>query len=188
MGARVWAAVGVALGLAGCATQRASVAGGFAGGAAPAPDPSSVERRYVSPLFGFQVLRPVGNWHLETNDEVSPEGVAVPVMMTDADSGAQVVIQVAPAIATPGQFAERLASGLRRHSGFVATEPEPLALSGEAVGFSFSMGDVVRGRVAVLEGGQGRIFMVMATWPTSEPGAAVGVDEIFTSLRPIPGG
>ncbi|MHB8875053.1 MAG: hypothetical protein ACYC8T_15315 [Myxococcaceae bacterium] len=144
------------------------------------------ERRYVDPVFGFELVRPVGNWRMEINDERSPEGVAVPVVLHDADSGAQVVLQVAPAVATPSEFAFRLAAGLRRHPGFIAADPEPLPLSENAVGFGFTLGDAVRGRVAVIEGGPGHIFMLMATWPTAAPSAISAVDEIFRSVRPVP--
>jgi hypothetical protein len=55
------------------------------------------------------------------------------------------------------------------------------------VGFAFEMGESVRGRVAVLEGGKGQIFVMLATWPRSaEAGISGAVEQIFSSLRPIP--
>jgi len=147
-------------------------------------------RRYVDSDLGFEVVRPEGNWQLDANGEgPSSEGVTIPVILRHRDSGAQVVIQIAPAIATPTQFAERLNLGLRSYPGFSASDPEPLPISDDAVGFRFSMGDTVLGRVAVREGGKGKMFMLLATWPAnSSDGVSSGVDEIFGSLRPVPSG
>jgi hypothetical protein len=98
-----------------------------------------------------------------------------------------VVLQVAPAVATPVQYAERLNQGLRDQPGFVASDPQPIPLSDSAVGFDFQVGEGVRGRVAVTEGSPGRVFMMLATWPAGAPeDVAQSVEELFSAVRPFP--
>ncbi len=148
--------------------------------------PVAGEGRYVDAELGFEIVRPSGEWQLDTLDERTPEGVSIPVVLRHRESGAQVVVQVAPAVATPTQFAERLTDGLRAQPGFTATDPEPLPLADSAVGFSFAAGTKVQGRVAVRRGSEGRVFMLLATWPANSPAAvSTGVDKIFESVRPI---
>lgn len=144
-------------------------------------------RRYVDPLLGFEIMRPAGNWSLDANDDLSPEGLAVPVIMRQKETGAQVVLQIAPAVATPTQFAERLTAGLRERQGFVISDPEPIGVAEGAVGFNFAMGDQVAGKVAVMNGKRGEVFMVMATWPSGSPAFIPDtVDRIIGSLKPLP--
>ena len=96
------------------------------------------------------------------------------------------MVQVAPPIATPTQFAERLVAGLRSYQGFTATDPEPLPISDDAVGFRFAMKNRVRGRIAVRPG-TGNVLMIVATWPVdASDGITDDVDQIFVSVRPIP--
>jgi hypothetical protein len=143
-------------------------------------------RRYVDPQLGFEVAQPSGgDWQLDASGDSTDEGIAVPVILRHR-GGAQVVVQVAPAIATPTQFAERLVSGLRGYQGFTATDPEPLPISDDAVGFRFTMEDRVRGRIAVRPG-IGNVLMVVATWPMdASDGVRADVDQILVSVRPIP--
>lgn len=145
-------------------------------------------RRYVDEDLGFEIVRPTAEWQLdETEEQNTPEGMAIPVVLKHRKSGAQVVLQVAPAVATPTQFAERLSQGLREQPGFVASDPEPLPLSDSAVGFDFRVGDGVRGRVAVTEGSPGRVFMMLATWPAEAPDdVSRSVEAIFGAVRPLP--
>jgi hypothetical protein len=141
----------------------------------------------VDEVLGFELTQPGGDWVLEQTDERTPEGLAIPVVLRHRASGAQVVLQVAPAVATPAQFAERLTMGLRSQPGFVTTEPEPLLMSDSAVGFSFGVGDNVRGRVVVRDGSPGNVFMMLATWPTSAPDEVPeSVNALFESIRPLP--
>lgn len=187
------------LGISGCATQHAASAPPSTAqrGEALAQGPRAPierasftkppERRYVDPQLGFEIIRPAGNWQLDANDEITPEGLAIPVVLRQRETGAQVVIQVAPAVASPAQFAERLTAGLRSHPGFTSTDPEPIPLAEGAVGFAFALGNKISGKVAVVEGKSGQVFMMMATWPADAPSAvAMGVDEVFNSLRPLP--
>lgn len=165
----------------GCASKSAAVK------AETAPKPAAVAqagRRYVDSDLGFEIVRPQGGWALDANDDLSLEGVSIPVVMRHTATGAQVVVQVAPSTFTPVQFAERLNEGLKSQPGFTATDPEPLKYSDSAVGFTFGMGAKVSGRVAVMEGKSGRVYMMLATWPKDAPEAvASNIEQIFGSLR-----
>ncbi|QSQ24667.1 hypothetical protein JY651_06880 [Pyxidicoccus parkwayensis] len=147
----------------------------------------STTRRYVDEDLGFEIIRPTADWQLDETNERTPEGLSIPVILRHNTSGAQVVLQVAPAVATPTQFAERLTEGLRQQPGFTTTDPVPIPLSENAVGFDFSVGDSVLGRVAVREGRPGRVLMMLATWPR-EASAEVthNVDAIIEGIRPLP--
>lgn len=183
-----WLLFSIWAGLAACASHRAGMPQATAGGGEDASTPGA--RRYVDSDLGFEIVRPEGSWQLDAKGEPgSTEGVSIPVVLRHRETGAQVVVQIAPAVATPIQFAERLNLGLRSYPGFTASDPEPLSLSDDAVGFRFSMGDKVLGRIAVREGGKGNVFMMLATWPANaSEGVTTGVDQIFGSLRPIPPG
>jgi hypothetical protein len=148
-------------------------------------------RRYVDEDLGFEIVRATTEWQLtEREEQRSPEGLSIPVVLRHRMSHAEVVLQVAPAVASPVQFAERLNAGLREQPGFVATELEPLPLSDSAVGFHFEVaqdGKSMRGRVAVTEGSPGHVFMMLATWPVDAPeGVAQSVDALFGAVRPLP--
>jgi len=150
---------------------------------------AAAAQRYVDEELGFELSRPSRDWQLDALDERTPEGLVIPLILRHRASGAQVVLQVAPAVATPTQFAERLTVGLRTQPGFTATDPEPLPLSDSAVGFLFTMGEAVQGKVAVLPGGEDRVFMMMATWPARSPvGVQESVDAIIGSVHPLPRG
>lgn len=141
-------------------------------------------RRYVDPELGFEIVRPQGGWALDATDELALDGVSIPVVMRHTATGAQVVVQVAPNNFTPTQFAERLNEGLKAQPGFTASDPEPLRYSDSAVGFSFGLGQKVTGRVAVMEGKSGRVYLMLATWPKDAPESVAGnVEQIFGSLR-----
>ena len=190
-------AMTVVVAAAGCASQKAEQR--FAGEPA---DPSETAQaqaqagiggsgsagtnRYVDEQLGFAVVRPDEKWQLEITGDQGADGVATPVVLRNAETGAQIVIQVAPAVATPIQFAERLTMGMRSHPGFTTSDPEPLAFSDNAVGFRFAMGDRVFGRVAVRDGAKGRVLMMLATWPAGATDAASnGVDAVFKTIEPV---
>lgn len=158
------------------------------GGSGFAGEQHSTTRRYVDEDLGFEIVRPTAEWQLdETEEQNTPDGLAIPVVLRHRTSGAQVVLQVAPAVATPIQFAERLNQGLREQPGFVASDPEPLPLSETAVGFNFQVGEGVHGRVAVTEGSPGRVFMMLATWPATAPeDVSQSVEALFNGVRPLP--
>lgn len=141
---------------------------------------------YIDPALGFEISRPHGDaWRFSPGEGGSAvESVAVPVVIAHRATGAQVVVQVAPAVATPSQFARRLTSGLRSRPGFTTTEIEPIPIADGAVGFAFTMGDQVAGRVAVVGGNTGKVYVLLATWPQDAPPAVIsGVDEILRSLK-----
>ncbi|OJH38377.1 hypothetical protein [Cystobacter ferrugineus] len=144
-------------------------------------------RRYVDQTLGFELTQPGGDWLLDETDEQTPEGLAIPIVLRHRTSGAQVVLQVAPAVASPIQFAERLTLGLRSQPGFVTSDPEPLPMSDSAVGFQFAVGDNVRGRVVVRDGSAGHVFMMLATWPSAAPDdIPETVNTLFESVHPLP--
>ena len=162
------------------------------GGSGPVAQAQSLDqdqsgpRRYVDQFLGFEILQPGGEWLLDEVGEQTDEGLATPVVVRHPGTRAQVVLQVAPAVASPLQFAERLMSGLRGQPDFATSEPEPLPMSDSAVGFYFTVGENVRGRVMVRDGGPGRVFMVLATWPTeAPPDVADTVNAVFESVRPV---
>ncbi|HZI09976.1 MAG TPA: hypothetical protein VE153_06240 [Myxococcus sp.] len=161
---------------------------GGSGPVAPVAAREDVSGRYVDEDLGFEIVRPTADWLLDEMNERTPEGLAIPVILRHQTSGAQVVLQVVPTDWSPTQIAERLTEGLRAQPGFITTDPEPIPLSETAVGFDLSVGEEVRGRVAVREGQPGRVLMMLATWPARAPeGVAQSVDALIEGVRPLPG-
>jgi hypothetical protein len=142
--------------------------------------------RYVDAKLGFELTRPARGWRLSVTGDPGEDGLVVPVTLQHG-TGATVVLQIAPAVATPLQYAERLTTGLTDQLGATIGGLEPLSMSAGAVGFRFRMDSGgVMGRVAVREGSAGNVFMMLATWPeTAPPDVAQGVDAIFASIKPV---
>lgn len=182
------AVVTASLGCAGQkAAQKQTVASAPAGVGGSGQSGVAGSNRYVDEELGFAVSRPNAGWRLDVTGDRGTDGVATPVVLRNEQTGAQVVIQVAPAVATPVEFAQRLTEGMRTHPGFVTSDPEPLPLSDNAVGFRFAMGDKVFGRVAVRDGARGRVLMMLATWPAGSSAAAWdGVEDVFKTVEPVP--
>ncbi|MFP2960146.1 hypothetical protein ACLEPN_20545 [Myxococcus sp. 1LA] len=178
-----------------CGSSRQAVKheGTGGSGASPTVEESAAEsrsttRRYVDEDLGFEIVRPTADWQLDETNERTPEGLAIPVILRHSVSGAQVVLQVAPAVASPTQFAERLTEGLRQHPGFTTSDPAPIPLSDTAVGFDFQVGDGVHGKVAVREGIPGRVLMMLATWPAqAAEDVPRSVDALIQGVRPLAG-
>jgi len=62
-----------------------------------------------------------------------------------------------------------------------------VARGGDAYGFSFSVADEVRGRVAVVRAGS-HVALVIASWPMGAPPEVVDdVASMIGSLGPVPG-
>lgn len=184
MGARWILGVGVVALCTACGASRPAVV--TKAPEAPAAEAQANSRRYVDEDLGFEIVRPSAEWQLDETAETTPEGLAIPVVLRHRETGAQVVLQVAPAVASPSQFAERLTEGLRQQPGFVTSDPTPIPLSESAVGFDFTVGNGVRGRVAVRDGSPGHVFMMLATWPTSAPEEVPqSVDALFEGVRPL---
>lgn len=117
-----------------------------------------------------------------------PDGEPVPLMAMSQESGAQLVVQSADGINDLRLLArilmENLASEARVH---VEDVERVLARGGEAYGFSFTVADEVRGRVAVVRAGE-HIALAIASWPLGAPPEVVDdVDAMIGSLGPVPG-
>jgi hypothetical protein len=183
---RILAAVAVVFSLGACSHAGAPVAQ-----TRPTPVPgleTAANWTYRDVALGFAIERPRGDgWRFSPGEgPAASASVEVPVIVAHRATGAQVVVQVAPAVATPTAFAKRLTDGLRARPGFTTTDVEPITLADGAVGFAFTMGDQVAGRVAVVGGGAGagKVYVLLATWPQDAPPMVIsGVDEIVKSLR-----
>ncbi|AKU91339.1 putative lipoprotein [Vulgatibacter incomptus] len=148
-------------------------------------DPGGAKRveegiRFVDRELGFEIQRPAGSEWSFAHGHEAPGGIQVPVIVSHAATGAQVVVQVAPQVAPAQEFAERLAVGLRTKQGFTTTVPEATA---NGSNFLFSLGDQIHGRVAVIASDD-RLYVLLGTWPASAPSnVARDVDAIMRSLR-----
>jgi hypothetical protein len=182
----IWGVVG-ALALAAVGCTHVQVGSPTAAQARAEPPAPEVTPLYADPALGFEISRPLGDAWRFTSGDADPEGgmVAVPVIVAHRATGAQVVVQVAPAVATPDEFAARLTSGLRSRPGFTTTEITPDGQLTNAVGFAFTMGDSVAGRVVVLNGQDtSHVYVLLATWPQDAPPSVIaGVDEILRSMK-----
>lgn len=145
--------------------------------------PAGPDHRFVDLQHGFEIERPAGDaWHFSEGRD-APEGITIPVAVVHAESGAQVVVQIAPSVATAWEFAERLSEGLSQRQGFQTTAPQ--SLQGGAVEFAFVVDDQVMGRVGV-RSEEERTFVLLGTWPKDAPRQVVEeIDAIMGSLRPV---
>lgn len=170
--------LGLALAASGCASTKD--AGPEAGGEAVRP----TSHRFVDGGLGFAIERPDGEAWQFTQGGTAPEGIVVPVVVLHEDSGAQVVVQVAPGIASSEEFAGRLAMGLQSKPGFAIGD---LAEGADgSAGFEFALSDLVQGRVRVHDGTGGQVFVLLGTWPANAPAVVVrDVDAIMASLKPL---
>lgn len=177
-------------GLAGCATTSGRTPGEPAdpapGALQAAAQPQSEGAVYKDPKLGFAVVRPSSDWELEANEFFTEEGISVPLMLRHAPSGSQVVLQIAPDVASPTEYARRMTEGLQGQAGFRTSDVEPIPLTDASVGFFFTLGEDVLGRVAIREGSPGSIFMVMATWPNGASEEVIdSIDSIIASIQPV---
>lgn len=175
---------GAMLGLVGAAAACASGKAGSAGVSADARRATS--HRFVDADTGFAIDRPDGEAWQFISGGVAPEGLVVPVIIVHEGSGAQVVVQVAPGIASSEEFAERLAMGLQSKPGFEIEEPRAMSDGGTA--FEFTLSNLVEGRVRVHEGSGDRIIVLLGTWPRDAPAEVVAdVERIMASMTPFAG-
>lgn len=180
---RAWGVAAAVVLLFGCSSDKAAQKHTATGGSGVETGDDS---RYVDRDLGFEVVRPTGDWQMDVSTAPPEDGISTPVVMRNPDTGAQIVIQVAPAVATPVQFAERLSEGMRTQPGFITSDPEPLEMAEDAVGFRFAMGDRVFGRVAVRNGAPDRVLMMLATWPADAPeNVNAGVEDVFRGVHPL---
>src|SRR5438445_7585 len=117
-----------------------------------------------------------------------PDGEPVPLLAMSQETGAQLVVQTADGIHDIRLLArilmENLAGEARVH---VEDVQRVLARGGEAYGFSFTVADEVRGRVAVVRAGD-YVALAVASWPMGAPPEVVDdVDAMIGSLGPVPG-
>lgn len=178
-----------AVGLVGCATTSGRTAGEPADPSLSAAATSADEAAgsvYQDRKLGFAVVRPSSEWELEANEFFSEEGISIPLMLRHVPSGSQIVLQIAPDVATPTEYAQRMTEGLQTQAGFHTTDVEPIPLTDASVGFFFTLGEDVLGRVAIREGSPGNIFMVMATWPNGASEQVLdSIDSIIASIQPV---
>ena len=117
-----------------------------------------------------------------------PDGEAVPLLAMSQETGAQLMVQSADGINDLRMLArilmDNLSSEARVH---VEDLQRVLARGGEAYGFSFTVADEVRGRVAVVRAGD-HVALAIASWPLGAPPEVVDdLDAMIGSLGPIPG-
>jgi hypothetical protein len=136
----------------------------------------------------FALERPAQErWMLRTGVR-GPDGEAGPLLALSQETGAQLIVQSADGINDLRLLARMLMQNLS-HEARVHVEDvqRVLARGGEAYGFSFTVADEVRGRVAVVRAGD-HIALAIASWPLGAPPEVVDdVDARIGSLGPVPG-
>ncbi len=163
---------------------------------APArPEPAAVQApaeplTFVSIEHGFSLSRPAGgDWQFLSDPSLNTDTLVVPVIAVSRATGAQVVVQIAPAVARPAAFAERLSTSLRVRAGFDVGETFPDPTADGAVGFKFDVGDQVSGRVVVMDGAPGEVIVLLGTRPKNAPPEVGGaLDGVIASIRLLPPG
>jgi len=156
--------------------------------------PKTPERGLTAPKMWqdrtgqFALERPAQERWMFRSGVRGPDGEPVPLLALSEETGAQLVVQSADGVNDLKLLArmlmENLASEARVH---VEDIERVLARGGEAYGFSFSVADEVRGRVAVVRAGE-RVALAIASWPMGAPPEVVDdVDAMIGSLGPIPG-
>jgi hypothetical protein len=117
-----------------------------------------------------------------------PDGTAVPLLATSEQSGAQLVVQSAEDIKDLRLLARMLMANLGQEEAVHVDELQRVpSRGGEAYGFSFTVADETRGRVAVVRTGD-HIALVIASWPLGAPAdVAEDVEGMIGSLGPVPG-
>lgn len=116
------------------------------------------------------------------------DGAPVPLLAMSQETGAQLVVQSADGIADLRLLARILSESLSNEERVHVDDVEKLlARGGEAYGFSFTVADEKRGRVAVVRTGQ-HVALVIASWPLGTPPEVIeDVAEMIGSLGPISG-
>jgi len=113
----------------------------------------------------FALERPAAERWMLRGGVRGPDGEPVPLLAMSQETGAQLVVQTADGI----------------------HDIRLLARGGEAYGFSFTVADEVRGRVAVVRAGD-HVALAVASWPMGAPPEVVDdVDAMIGSLGPVPG-
>ncbi len=153
-----------------------------------APDRLPAPRLWQDRGGAFALNRPTGErWAFRSNLR-GPDGTPVPLIALAQETGAQLVVQSADGVRDLRMLAGFLAENLSGESRVHVEQPaRVIARGGEAYGFSFTVADEVRGRVAVVRTGE-HVALVIASWPLGAPPEVVDdVDEMIGSLGPVPG-
>ena len=158
-------------------------------GRAPRPQHGLQSPRMWQDRTGqFALERPAQErWMLRTGVR-GPDGEAVPLLALSQETGAQLIVQSADGINDLRLLARMLMQNLSNEARVhVEDVQRVLARGGEAYGFSFTVADEVRGRVAVVRAGD-HIALAIASWPLGAPPEVVDdVDAMIGSLGPVPG-
>ena len=158
-------------------------------GRAPKPEHGlSTPKMWQDRTGHFALERPAAERWMLRSGVRGPDGEPVPLLAMSQESGAQLVVQSADGIHDIRLLArmlmENLAGEARVH---VEDVQRVLARGGEAYGFSFTVADEVRGRVAVVRAGD-FVALAVASWPMGAPPEVVDdVDAMIGSLGPVPG-
>jgi hypothetical protein len=158
-------------------------------GRAPRPEHGlSTPKMWQDRTGHFALERPAAERWMLRSGVRGPDGEPVPLLAMSQETGAQLVVQSADGIHDIRLLArmlmENLAGEARVH---VEDVQRVLARGGEAYGFSFTVADEVRGRVAVVRAGD-YVALAVASWPMGAPPEVVDdVDAMIGSLGPVPG-
>jgi hypothetical protein len=136
----------------------------------------------------FALERPSSERWMFRSGVRGPDGEPVPLLAVSQETGAQFVVQSADGIHDLRLLTRMLMDNLASE-GQVHVEDLERVLSrgGEAYGFSFTVADETRGRVAVVRAGE-HVALVVASWPMGAPPEVVDeVDGMIGSLGPPPG-
>ena len=114
----------------------------------------------------------------------APDGGSIPLVISQAAKKAQVIVQVAPRVATAQEISTDLRDKLDEHPDIEAGKSQSLQKGAEeSYGFGFTAEGERAGRVAVVEGGD-RLFVVIGSWPANADDALKKeVNGIFDSLH-----
>jgi len=136
----------------------------------------------------FALERPAQERWMFRSGVRGPDGEPVPLLAMSEETGAQLVVQSTDGIHDLRLLARMLMDNLATESRVHVEDLERvLARGGEAYGFSFTVADEVRGRVAVVRAGD-HVALAIASWPMGAPPEVVDdVDAMIGSLGPVPG-
>jgi len=144
-------------------------------------------RVWIEQSGAFSIERPDGDRWSFRGDTRGPDGERLPLVARAPETGAQLIVQNADGVTSLRQLARLLADHLQAEQGLHVEEVNRLlARGGEAYGFTFSVSDEARGRVAVVRTGE-HVALVIASWPMGAPPVvAEDVDAMIGSLGPPP--
>jgi hypothetical protein len=136
----------------------------------------------------FALERPDAERWMFRSGVRGPDGEPVPLLASSEETGAQLVVQSADGVNDIRLLARMLMDNLANEARVhVEDLQRVLARGGEAYGFSFTVADEVRGRVAVVRAGD-HVALAIASWPLGAPPEVVDdVDAMIGSLGPVPG-